>query len=112
MPTFLLVSAMLLASVSAEATNLKNGQTIYQTNCAACHGTRAQGGVGPKLIGDAANWSAAIFQRALLKDVDDKGKKLKAPMPFWGKVGFAGDHGKVPTKAEMQDLQAYLKSLK
>ncbi len=104
------LTLMLLSS--ALAAQVQTGQTIYQTNCAACHGTKAQGGVGPKLAGDSAKWSAAVFQRALLKDVDDKGKMLKAPMPFWGKIGFAGDHGKAPTKTEMQALQSYLKSLK
>lgn len=108
----LAAAALLTSTLAAPSANLKQGQRIYQTNCAACHGAKAQGGVGPKLSGDAANWSAALFQRSLLKDIDDKGKMLKAPMPFWGKVGFAGDKGKAPSKPEMVALQSYLKTLK
>ncbi|WP_189088421.1 c-type cytochrome [Deinococcus ruber] len=105
------VLMLLLAGTSFAAANVKHGMTIYTTNCAGCHGAKAQGGVGPSLH-EAAGWKFALFQRAMLKDVDDKGVPLKAPMPNWGKVGFAGDHGKAPTKAEITDLQAYLKTLK
>ena len=102
---------LLLAGTSLAAANVKHGMTIYSTNCAGCHGAKAQGGVGPSLH-EAAGWTPALFQRALLKYVDDKGVPLKAPMPNWGKVGFAGDKGKAPTVAEINDLQAYLKTLK
>ncbi|TSA86693.1 cytochrome c [Deinococcus detaillensis] len=108
----ILAAAALLSSAAAASADLKQGQSIYQTNCAACHGAKAQGGLGPKLSGEAANWSAAIFQRALLKNINDNGKMFKAPMPFWGKVGFAGDKGKAPTKTELVALQAYLKTFK
>jgi mono/diheme cytochrome c family protein len=102
---------VLLAGSSLAAVNLKAGQTIYTSNCQGCHGAKAQGNVGPNLH-EAAGWSAAIFARAMLKDVDDKGVMLKSPMPNWGKVGFAGDKGKAPTKVEITNLQAYLKTLK
>lgn len=105
-----IVSVAVALSVPALAASV-NGQQIYTTNCAGCHGAKAQGGVGPSLHG-AANWSYALFSRAMLKNVNDKGKPLKPPMPHWGKVGFAGDKGKAPTDAEMKALQAYLKTLK
>ncbi|WP_425147444.1 c-type cytochrome [Deinococcus sp.] len=105
------ILALLLTGSTLAAANLKHGMTIYSANCASCHGAKAQGGVGPSLH-EASGWTPALFQRALLKYVDDKGVPLKAPMPNWGKVGFAGDHGKPPTISELTDLQAYLKTLK
>ncbi|GGJ61553.1 c-type cytochrome [Deinococcus aquiradiocola] len=102
---------VLLAGTSLAAVNVKSGQAIYTANCAGCHGAKAQGNVGPNLH-EAAGWSAAIFRRAMLKSVDDHGVALKAPMPNWGKIGFAGDKGKAPTTTEISNLQAYLKTLK
>jgi cytochrome c oxidase cbb3-type subunit III len=32
-----------------DAAKLKNGEVLFQTNCAACHGKQGQGGVGPNL---------------------------------------------------------------
>ncbi len=87
------------------------GKAIYTTNCAGCHGANGQGGVGPGLK-DAAGWTPAIFARAIQNSVDDNNKPFKAPMPHWGKSGFAGDHGKAPTPAEIKSLQGYLKTLK
>ena len=96
----------------AAAPSLNPGKSIYTTNCAGCHGAKAQGGIGPKLAGDAANWSFALFRRAMLKYVDDHGQPLHPPMPNWGKIGFKGDKGKPPTDAEIRNLQAYLKTFK
>lgn len=38
------------------------GATIFAQNCAACHGARGQGGVGPSLIGESArkNFAQAV----------------------------------------------------
>lgn len=106
-----LTPALLLVSLAVAAPNTKLGGAIYTSNCAGCHGAKAQGQVGPNLH-EAAGWSYALFKRAMLKAVDDKGVALKPPMPVWGKIGFKGDNGKAPTDAEMQNLQAYLKTLK
>lgn len=100
----------LLLAASAWAAGVSGAQ-LYARNCAGCHGARAQGGVGPALH-ESALWSAALFQRSILKNVDDGGRPLKSPMPNWGKVGFAGDGGRAPTVAETRALQAYLKTLK
>lgn len=107
-----LIPAGLLILGFASAASVPHGQTLFQTNCAVCHGAKAGGAIGPTLVGEVAGWKPALFQRALLKSLDDKGVKLKSPMPVWGKVGLKGDNGKPPTTAEMQDLQAYLKTLK
>ena len=103
--------ALLALALGGAATAAVSGQSIYQSNCAGCHGAKAQGGVGPSLH-EAGGWSYALFSRAMLKDLDDHGQKLKAPMPWWGKVGFMGDGGKPPSAAEIRALQAYIKTLK
>ena len=109
----LVATAILLATLgTALAADTRHGQTIYQVNCSGCHGPAAQGNIGPKLAGESANWSFAIFSRAMLKDVDDKGERFKVPMPYWGKTGFKGDQGRAPTPTEIRDLQAFLKAQK
>ncbi|MFK7603624.1 c-type cytochrome [Deinococcus sp. SM5_A1] len=105
----------LLLTLSASALampGIPGGPAIYPANCAAFHGAKGEGGIGPKLAGDSANWSAAIFQRAMLKGLNDHGAAFKAPMPTYGKVGFAGAPHVAPTPAQMKALQAYLKTLK
>lgn len=112
-PIVLTLLAGLAGSAASAPTRamLVAGKGIYAANCAGCHGARAQGGVGPELK-EAAGWSAALFSRSILRNVDDVGRVLKAPMPNWGKVGFKGDHGRPPTAAEIRNLQAYLRTLK
>lgn len=45
----------LLAAVTAgTATNTPAGAVIYSANCAACHGSAGQGGIGPALRGESA----------------------------------------------------------
>jgi len=38
------------------------GQTVFSTTCAVCHGSNAQGGVGPKLAGAPISLAAAKAQ--------------------------------------------------
>jgi mono/diheme cytochrome c family protein len=38
------------------------GQTVFSTTCAVCHGSAAQGGVGPKLAGAPISLSVAKAQ--------------------------------------------------
>lgn len=66
----------------------------------------------PKLVGDAANWTPALFERAVLKGIDDEGKPLNRVMPHWGSASFSEDHGKPPSKAEIHAIQKYLQTLK
>jgi mono/diheme cytochrome c family protein len=45
--------------------DVQQGETIFQTQCAGCHGDRAEGGVGPALAGsglDAATVTAVVRQ--------------------------------------------------
>lgn len=43
-----------LAQNHASGPDAARGSTIFAQNCAACHGARGQGGVGPALIGESA----------------------------------------------------------
>lgn len=45
----LLTAVGLLAASPSQAQNLENGQTLYQTLCARCHGMLGEGGEGPSL---------------------------------------------------------------
>jgi mono/diheme cytochrome c family protein len=48
-------SIPLLASVTVgTATNTPAGAVIYSANCAACHGSAGQGGIGPALKGESS----------------------------------------------------------
>lgn len=94
-----------LLSVSAFAASPKGdakaGKTLFQANCAMCHGAQAEGKVGPVLKGEVAGWKFDLFKRALTKGIDDAGKKLNPPMK---QFKF--------TDQQMANIQAYLKSLK
>src|ERR1051326_2538425 len=52
------------------------GQTIYQAQCAQCHGKALEGASGPPLVGDSflGNWSA----QPVVNIVD----KIQKTMPF------------------------------
>lgn len=53
----LVLSATLAATTPAQpkfsAAQVGSGQAVYTANCAACHGAKLQGGVGPALMGTA-----------------------------------------------------------
>ncbi|WP_164473545.1 c-type cytochrome [Deinococcus psychrotolerans] len=113
MNRFVLKTLLVLLTLSPAlaVSNLSGGAVIYTANCAVCHGAKGQGGIGPALS-DSATWSSALFSRSLLKGINDHGKAFKAPMPTFGKVGFASSPKKAPTTAQIKALQAYLKTLK
>jgi len=103
---FLLLSPLAVASPL-------DGRALFETNCAACHGAAGEGtAIAPKLAGDSSHWSAALFRRAVLTGVDDKGKALKAPMPHWQSSSFTDDDGKPPTKQEIDAIQHFLRKIK
>jgi len=95
--------------VSALAVDMAAGKTLYVDNCQRCHGDKGQGGVGKKLVGDAAYWDFPIFKRTVIEGIDDENKKMKI-MPVFGKVGLFTPHGKVPTDDDLHDIQAYLQT--
>ena len=72
----------------------KRGEELYKASCVVCHGSRAEGGVGPKLAGNPV---------------------LADERAFW-KVVYEGRHVMPPLKGavtdeQMTDIRAWLKSL-
>jgi mono/diheme cytochrome c family protein len=55
------------------------GATVFASNCASCHGTRAEGGIGPKLSGGAVLSSFPDIESEIA--VVTKGRNS---MPAWG----------------------------
>ena len=106
-----IAAAALLMSLPAMAAS-PNGKALFQENCATCHGPSGQGGVGPKLVGDASHWKTKVFERAVLNGVDDEGKPLNPPMPHWKDASFKSDKGAAPRAAEIDAIQHYLRALK
>jgi cytochrome c oxidase cbb3-type subunit 3 len=77
------VSDETLAAALADTARLTSGQSIYQSKCAACHGDRAQGLIGPNLT-DAfwihGNGSPNAILAVINQGVPEKG------MPQWESV--------------------------
>ncbi|WP_040652348.1 c-type cytochrome [Pseudogulbenkiania ferrooxidans] len=107
-----IVSASLLLSCTFAFAAAPGGKALYQDNCASCHGAKGQGGNGPRLVGDASQWPARLFQRAVLSGIDDHGRPLKAAMPHWQNASLKSDHGAAPTQVEIKAIQRYLKQIK
>jgi cytochrome c oxidase cbb3-type subunit 3 len=82
-----------------EPTRLKNGQGIFQTRCASCHGAEGQGGIGPNLTDEywIHGGKMTDILQVVTKGVLDKG------MPPWGGV---------LSQDELHSVVAFVKSLK
>ena len=86
----LIASAVLPAPVSAtiaskpSAALISQGKSIAASNCAKCHGADLKGmqGFSPSITasGETKQYTAALFQRMLAKDVDQHGQPLQKPM--------------------------------
>lgn len=75
-------------------------------------GSGMMGLQAPKLVGDASAWKPELFQRAVLEGIDDEGHPLSRVMPHWGSSSFRTDHGKPPTREEIDAIQHYLQAQK
>ncbi|WP_034385769.1 cytochrome c [Deinococcus sp. YIM 77859] len=84
-----------------------NGQTLYATNCAGCHGPQAQGGVGPALTA-TKHWTAAAFAEAVLRGRAPDGRELAPVMPRFGETGLDGAPA---TDEQINAIHAYLRGL-
>ena len=75
--------------------NDKRGEELYNASCVVCHGSRATGGVGPRLAGNPV---------------------LSNEQAFW-KTVYEGRHMMPPlkgalTEQQIADIQAWLKTLR
>jgi len=86
---------------------LVNGQTLFASNCAWCHGAQAQGGIGPALS-VIKSWPVADFASAMLHGKAPGGRELAPVMPHFAEVGL---DGAPPTDEQVEALQAYIKQL-
>lgn len=97
--TALFVSVSLASATPSAAAGAK----LFASNCAGCHGAKAQGNAAIKApnLKDAAGWKYDLFKRALQELKDDKGVALKAPMMKFPQL----------KDDDMKSLQAYIKSV-
>ncbi|WP_135229352.1 c-type cytochrome [Deinococcus fonticola] len=96
----LAATALSFLTFASAAPSAAAGKKVFDANCAACHGDKAQGAIGPSLK-DASKWKYDLFKRALKQGKDDKGVPLKAMMPKFPKL----------SDADMKSLQLHLKAV-
>ncbi|WP_291425541.1 c-type cytochrome [Deinococcus sp.] len=85
-----------------------NGQTLFASNCAGCHGATGGGGVGPNLK-TAAGWALPDFGEAVLHGNAPGGRKLSAVMPHFAQQGLDGEP---PTDKQIKAIHDYLAGVK
>lgn len=84
-----------------------NGEALYASSCAGCHGAGAVGGIGPALLQTAA-WTAADFGQSVLHGKAPGGRVLAPVMPRFAESGFAGEPA---TDEQVEAIHTYVKSL-
>lgn len=82
----------LIAMAKAQAQGGKDGKSVYQDRCAACHGAEAQGGIGPRLVGNPI-----LKSKEAVKEIVEKGRGQMPPVPL--------------REGELKALLAYLSGL-
>ncbi len=80
---------------AAVVANTSHGKQIFMQNCATCHGTRAEGGVGPSLKNERAK-----------KDLAKAQAWIKNPRPPMPKL-YPG----TLTDKDVLDVASYVESL-
>jgi hypothetical protein len=61
-------------------------------------------------VGNALYWDFDIFKCTIVTGIDEENKKMKI-MPMFGKIGFTKPMGVTPSDVDLQNIQAYLKTL-
>jgi len=82
----------LIAMARAQAQGGRDGKSVYQARCAACHGARGEGGVGPRLQGNPILKAKEAVREIVLQG---RGKMPAVPL----------------SEAELKALLDYLDSL-
>lgn len=67
-----------VTSISLSSAEAQRASTLFAQTCAACHGARLEGGVGPSLVGVGSRYALAKIERIAQHG---KGKKKSVPMP-------------------------------
>jgi mono/diheme cytochrome c family protein len=80
----------------------KKGMELFNADCAMCHGPKAEGAVGPTLVGP---YSDSAFSNQMIK-VTSSGSTAHRSMP-----GFAKEVGGPLNKEEIDSIVAYLRKL-
>lgn len=83
-------------TVSNAASNPVRGKTLFAQNCSSCHGAQGQGGMGPRLIGEASR-----------KDLDRAVTWIENPQPPMPKL-----YPSALNTQDVRDVAAYVESLK
>eukprot|EP01030_Chromulinospumella_sphaerica_P021695 gene21695-21649_t len=92
-----LLPALFVALAPAHAAEtITSAEQLYQTHCAACHGSAMQGAIGPTL--GAHKWLHGAPTKANLVKVITRGVPEK-DMPSWGKTLSA---------AQIEQLAGYI----
>jgi cytochrome c oxidase cbb3-type subunit 3 len=71
-----------LVAMASDSSAVANGQTVFQSNCVACHGDRGQGNIGPNLTDNA--WIHGGSPTQIYATVRD-GVAARG-MPTWGPI--------------------------
>ena len=67
----------LIAMARAQAQGGKDGKSVYQARCAACHGARGEGGLGPRLQGNPI-----LKVREAVREIVLKGRGTMPAVPL------------------------------
>ncbi len=82
-----------------DAVKIKNGETVFQSNCVACHGKKGEGGVGPNLTDDY--WLHGGDIKAVFKSV-------KFGIPAKGMIPWQASLSPV----QIQEVSSYILKIK
>jgi cytochrome c oxidase cbb3-type subunit III len=83
----------------SDATRIKNGETIFMTNCAACHGKLGEGSVGPNLTDDYWLHGGSI---------NEVFKTIKYGVPTKGMIPWQAQL----SPSQIQEVSSYILTLK
>lgn len=84
------------AAAAPAAPSAAHGKTVFAQNCASCHGAQGQGGMGPRLIGEAGRKN---FQQTV--------SWIENPSPPMPKL-----FPSTLTAQDVRDVAAYVEALK